>query len=122
MRPILPLLGLLAALALTACEETTHTVRYEVSGTARDVRVTYRNASGATEEQAGVPLPWSLEFTAETLDLLHVHAFNATLSGTVSCRVLIDDEVFKEATSTGAWTTASCGGLLFIDPTPTPRP
>ncbi len=122
MRLILLLLSLVAALALTACEKTSHTVRYEVNGTARDVRVTYRNASGAIEEQASVPLPWSLEFTAETFDWLHVHVFNATLSGTVSCKVLIDGQVFREAESTGGLTTASCGGLLLVDPTPTPTP
>jgi hypothetical protein len=122
MRHIRFLLSLFTALTLAACEKTTHTVRYEVSGTSRDARVTYVNASGATEEQASVPLPWNLEFTAETLDWLHVRVFNATLSGTVSCKVLIDGKVFKEATSSGAWTTASCGGLLPVDPTPTPTP
>jgi hypothetical protein len=112
----------LALLALTACQKTTHTVRYEVEGTAARVRVTYRNATGALEERTDVTLPWQYEFSAETLDPLTVRVFNPTEAGTVSCRILIDGEVFQEAESSGRLTTASCSGLLPLDPTPTPAP
>jgi hypothetical protein len=114
--------GCLALLALTACQKTSHTVRYEVDGTVAPVRVTYRNATGAMEEKAGITPPWSLEFSAETLDPLHVRVFNPNESGTVRCRILIDGEVFQEGESTGRLTTASCAGLVPLDPTPTPAP
>jgi hypothetical protein len=120
MKPLTLLVTLALALTLTACQRTEHSVRYEVDGTATNVRITYRNASGGDEQHTDIPLPWSTEFTAETLEWLHVRVSNITASGTVSCKILIDGEVFKEAESSGALTYASCGGLLPVEATPTP--
>jgi hypothetical protein len=111
-----------AGLMLAACQKTEHRVRYEVSGTAATVRLTYRNATGGDEQQTDVQLPWNMEFTAETLEWLHVRVTNTTTSGTVSCQILIDGEVFKQAESSGALTFASCSGLLPVEATPTATP
>jgi uncharacterized lipoprotein YajG len=121
LRPWFPLLLLsllCALLLLAACEVKTVNVRYEVSGTAATIGVTYRNATGAVE-QRDVQGSWSYDFQAKQGALVTLRAANKTTVGTVRCRVLIDGVVFKEAESEGAWKFVDCSGLI---PLPTPDP
>jgi len=106
-------------LLLLACEAQTHTIRYEVGGTAPQIAITYRNASGATE-QRDVQTAWSYEFQAQSGTLLTLRAVNKTSTGTVRCRVLIDGQVFKEGESEGAYKIVDCSGVIPF-PTPTPK-
>jgi hypothetical protein len=110
------LLCLIATALLTACEVQKHAVHYEVSGTAAEIGVTYRNASGATE-QRDVREPWSLDLQAQTGTLLILRAQNKTASGTVSCRIVVDGQVLKEGESSGAFKFVDCSGVI---PFPTP--
>jgi len=108
-------------LLLSACERRVHTVRYEVSGTAERIAISYQNDTGATE-QRDVRGVWQLTLQVETGEYVGVSAFNPTLEGTVSCRVLVDGIVMQRATSEGGFKTASCGGLAGLtNATPTPR-
>lgn len=116
--PILLLLLLGMLLLLAACEVKTVDVRYEVGGTAAEMNVTYRNASGAVE-QRDVQGSWSYDFQAKQGSLVTLRAANKTTSGTVTCRVLIDGVVFQEGESEGAWKFVDCSGLI---PLPTPEP
>ncbi len=104
---------------LTACEVQTHAIRFEVDGTAAQIGVTYRNATGALE-QRDIQGPWSMELQAKTGTLLTLRAVNKTNTGTVYCRILIDGQVFKEGESSGAFKVVDCSGLVPL-PTPTPR-
>jgi hypothetical protein len=115
------LLLLLAQVAglVASCAMRTVSVRLEVSGTAARTGITYRNATGATE-QRDVTAPWSYEFQAKTGDLLTLRAVNRTAEGTVKCRILIDGQLFKEGESTGPFKFVDCSGLIPL-PTPTPR-
>lgn len=113
------LLALVLSL-LTGCERRTHTVRYEVGGNAAQVALTYRNASGASEQRDDQP-PWSIEFAAETGAYLAVTAFNKTNSGTVSCKLYVDGRLVQEASSEGGYKLARCSALAGLEP-PTPTP
>lgn len=106
------------ALSLVACERQSHSVHYEISGTSSDIGVTYRNATGATE-QRNVAAPWYYDFQSESGEWVGLSASNHTLENTtVSCRVTIDGVLFKEATSEGALKFVDCSGLIPF-PTPT---
>ncbi len=114
------LLLCLAALGgLAGCEVRSHTVRYEVGGTAVEIGVTYRNASGALE-QRDIQSAWSMEFQAQTGAFLALNARNKTTSGSVSCRILIDGVVFKEGESSGAFKFVDCSGVIPF-PTAVPK-
>jgi len=116
--PLLLLVLLGALLLLGACEVKAVNVRYEVGGTAAEINVTYRNATGAVE-QRDVQGSWNYDFESKQGQLVTLRAANRTSSGTVTCRVLIDGVVFKEAESEGAWKFVDCSGLI---PLPTPEP
>lgn len=105
-------------LSLAACERQTHSIHYEVSGTSAEIGVTYRNATGATE-QRNITESWSYDFQSERGEWVSVRASNHTLENTtVGCRVTIDGVLFREATSEGALKFADCSGLIPF-PTPT---
>lgn len=111
-------LFLFITLSLVACERQSHSVHYEISGSSGDIGVTYRNATGATE-QRNVTAPWSYDFQSQSGEWLGLSAGNHTLENTtVSCRVTIDGVLFKEATSEGALKFVDCSGLIPF-PTPT---
>lgn len=116
--PMLVATLLIALLLLAACEVRTVNVRYEVSGTAATINVTYRNATGAVE-QRDVQGSWSYELQTKQGQLVTLRVTNRTASGTVACRVLVDGVVLKEGESEGAWKFVDCSGLI---PLPTPEP
>lgn len=113
-------LALAGALFLAGCEARSHTVTYQVGGSAPTVAVSYVNATGATE-QRDVRGGWSASFTATTWAHVRVTAFNPTPGGSVSCRLYVDGVLVQAATSEGAWKLASCGALAGVTgTTPTP--
>ncbi|MEM8533892.1 MAG: MmpS family transport accessory protein, partial [Chloroflexota bacterium] len=87
-------------LLLTACDQETHTIRYEVSGSTSNAHLSYQNESGGTEQVEVIP-PWSMDFTAQTWSHVAITAFNGRASGTVSCRLFFDGELVQEAESVG---------------------
>jgi hypothetical protein len=108
---------------LAGCAKTPHTVRYEVGGTAGTLALTYRNATGGTEQRDVAP-PWSAEFQTQGVTPVSITAFNKTREGRVTCRVLVDGKVIQEATSEGGFKLVRCNGLAGVlkAPTPTPAP
>lgn len=78
-------------------------VRYEVTGSATTVDVTYQNEDGGTSQVSDVSLPWSVTFTG---------AQNQGEIGTVTCTIYQDGEQFKQSTSSGAYVIASADGTL----------
>lgn len=109
-------------LLLTACEQETHTIRYEVSGSTSNAHLSYKNESGGTEQIEVIP-PWSMDFTAQTWTHVAITAFNGRPSGTVSCRLFFDGELVQEAESVGGYKWAHCGGLAgIVGEEATPQP
>ncbi|MEM7801262.1 MAG: MmpS family transport accessory protein [Chloroflexota bacterium] len=105
-------------LLLTGCEKEVHTIQYEVSGSAADMAINYRNESQG-HESYNVLSGWNKQFAAESYYYLSLNVRNRTAAGSVSCRILVDGEILSEATSDGAYKAAHCGGLP-VPPTPVP--
>lgn len=90
----------------------THDVRYEVTGSAQSVDLTYTNDTGGTSQQSAVPLPWSYSFKGDTLAFVDVSAQNTGETGTVIATIYRDGEMWKTSTSEGAYVIASASGAL----------
>lgn len=87
-------------------------VTYSISGTAPVVFVTYMNNSGGTE-QKDVKVPFKYEFSAKAGAMLSLVAQNKGASGSVTCQILVDGKVKKEATSEGGYVVVTCSDILF---------
>jgi hypothetical protein len=86
--------------------DTTHAVRYEVTGSADCVSMTYTNASGGTSQEADMAVPWSESFTAEDGEFLYISAQNKTEYGSVTVTIYVDNVPVETSTSSGAYVIA----------------
>jgi hypothetical protein len=75
-------------------------VRYEVSGSSTGVAdlIVFQTDSGQ-QRAVNARLPWSATFTSFGGQVFVV---SAQAQGTVSCRIIVDGNVVKEATASGA--------------------
>ena len=92
-------------------QPTTYSVTYKVSGSASEASMTYSNSSGGTEQKKTY-IPWQTSFTAEPSTFLYVSAQNQGDTGSVTCEIWVDGELYKTSTSSGAYTIASCSGSV----------
>lgn len=110
--------GCAAVFALFANEVSkesgkTVTIRYEVTGRARDVAISYSTWRGSDEsvsQETGVTLPWSKQVEAK--GFLKGGTLIVTLGsegGSATCSVVVGDGTPKTATASGAFASASCG-------------
>jgi hypothetical protein len=90
----------------------TYGVKYEVTGSAQSVDLTYQNEDGGTSQLSDVSLPWSLSFKGDALDFVYISAQNQGETGTVTATIYRDGEQFKSSTSSGAYVIASADGSL----------
>ncbi len=79
--------------------------------TGTSVDLTYTNASGDTEQQRGVRLPWEYAFTGTVGDV-YISAQDNGRSGMVTATIWINDHVYKQAKSTGAYVIATASGTV----------
>ncbi|MFF1644027.1 hypothetical protein [Streptomyces sp. NPDC058240] len=90
-------------------------ITYEVTGTAKDVTVTYptwRDGDLSTARLTLRTLPWAGE--TRTRGFTSGGSFAVTLGasgGEVACAVTVDDGTVRTATASGAFATATCGGF-----------
>lgn len=87
-------------------------LRYEVTGSAGTVNITYENLNGGISQVSGRQLPWSVTLTADPGDYVFLSAVNTGETGSVTVTIFDDGDVFKRATSEGAHVTASVSGNL----------
>ena len=97
----------------------THTVLYEVDGTARSTNVVLQTLSGSTQlNDMAVPLHnASKGTTGVTYQMASGHAVylsaqNAGGIGTITCRITVDGVVVAQNTSIGGYAIASCSGTV----------
>lgn len=84
-------------------------------GTETKASITYSNEDGGTE-QRDVPLPWEHTMTLGYFDHAYISAQKEHKSAvTITCQIIVDGEVWKEATSNAAYGIASCNGLVGTD-------
>ncbi|MEE1842634.1 hypothetical protein ABZ776_35260 [Streptomyces sp. NPDC007076] len=90
-------------------------IGYRVTGTAKDVTVTYptwRDGDLATARLTLRTLPWAGE--TRTRGFMNGGSFAVTLGpsgGEVACAVTVDDGTVRTATASGAFATATCDGF-----------
>jgi hypothetical protein len=93
---------------------TTHTITYQVVGTARSASITYENMQGGTE-QGDYKLPikkeWTYTGSVPAGQFLYISAQNDSESGTVTCQILVDGTVWKTSTSSGAYVICTASGM-----------
>lgn len=111
MKRLVPVLMIVSVLFL-GCDSLDDkvTIKYEATGTAARVNLTYENSSGNTEQRSNVPLPWSLEFTAHIDDFVYVSDQNQGATGTVTVKIRSEGKVIEEAISAGAYVIATASG------------
>ncbi len=107
-------LAVIIGVCLSAGNELSkdHDVKYEVTGSAQSVDITYQNEDGGTSQVSDASVPWSYTFTGETLNFVYVSAQNNGETGTVTVTIYKDGEQFKSSTSSGAYVIASASGSL----------
>jgi len=88
-----------------------HRIEYKLDGSARIAGVTYRNASGGTE-QMDVAVPAGTTFFAASVSFVYFSAQNKTASGDVHVMVLVDGRILQQATSSTAYGIATASGSV----------
>jgi len=88
------------------------TVVYRVSGDAQDARITYNTAGGgqsASDSNVNITSGWEKEVKVKGLFGAYIDVINGVNdSGTVSCQILVDDQVIAENSASGQLASASC--------------
>ncbi len=85
-------------------------VKYVVEGTADEVDVTYASVGGGTAQESNVSVPWEYTFKTERGEFLYISAQNCGKSGTVTVKIYVDEHLYKETTSSGAYVIATASG------------
>jgi len=85
-------------------------VIYEITGTASIVDVTLNNPTGGTEQYSEVTVPHQFTYSQFPDDFLYISAQNQGEYGSVTVTIYLNNEVFKTATSEGAYVIATASG------------
>ncbi|MFE2296036.1 hypothetical protein [Streptomyces sp. NPDC059452] len=109
--------GVVALLAKGVSDESERTVRirYEVTGTAEGVAISYstwRDGDMSTNQETARSLPWTKEVT--TKGFIKGGSLSVTLGqsgGKAACSVTVDDNAPRRATASGTFATATCSGF-----------
>ncbi len=88
-----------------------HRVEYILDGSAGVAGLTYRNASGGTE-QRDVKVPGAVNFSARSGQFVYFSAQNKSGKGTVHVRIQIDGRILQEATSNSPYGIATASGRV----------
>ena len=79
-----------------------YTIKYEVTGSASSVSLTFENSDGGTSQLSNISIPWSYSYTASYDTWAYCSAQNQSDNGSVTVKIYIDDVKNKESTSSGA--------------------
>jgi hypothetical protein len=90
------------------------TLTYVVEGTASQADLTWRNEQEGTQ-QAKVNIPHQIEYNVEPGYNAYISAQNSGESGTITCKIIINSELWRESTSSGAYKITTCSGLVGSD-------
>jgi hypothetical protein len=93
---------------------TTVTISYDATGTAKNATVTYSTFSdgGSADGQLDTTLPWHKDVRANGLGRGGVLSVTAGADGgTVTCKVTVDGAVRQTESASGAFATATCGNF-----------
>jgi hypothetical protein len=85
-------------------------VRYEVIGSSNSANILWFNAQGGIE-QGDYNLPFRKSFSFSNGEYVSLVATSYD-SGTVTCQIWVNDKLWRESTSSGAYSVVSCNGIL----------
>ncbi len=88
-----------------------HHVEYSIDGSARTAGLTYRNATGGTEQNE-VSLPKTFSFYARDGSFVYLSAQNKTGTGYVHVLITIDGRTLQEVTTGSAYGIATASGSI----------
>ncbi|CDZ90785.1 MmpS family transport accessory protein [Rhodococcus ruber] len=87
------------------------TVTYQVEGTGTGASVTYSGRDMNMAQETDVTLPWTKDVTIDGLGkFVSLTVTNNEDGGSITCRILADDAVVSEQTSSGPFASANCTG------------
>jgi hypothetical protein len=88
-------------------------IKYEITGSASRVDVTMQWSDGSTRQYSNVTVPATYEFKTWGYDgFVYLSAQNNGASGSVTCKIYHRDNLFKSATSNGAYVIATASGSI----------
>jgi hypothetical protein len=88
-----------------------HQVQYKVEGSAYKASLTYRNATGGTD-QITVKPPWVLTFAGQPGQFAYLSAQNTEDWGSIECTILLDGIAVRRANSNSPYGIASVSGTV----------
>lgn len=97
-------------IAFASCAEQSRNVNFKVTGSATDYFVTLTGPDGNTTQYGSVGSGTSWSAKAYEGNWVYLSAQNNTDQGSVTVTITVDGDVFKTATSTGAYVIASVDG------------
>ena len=89
-----------------------YSVRYEVTGTAESVLITYADEKGKIMQLNDIALPWKKIISVEKGDNLTLIAQNQKDTGSITVRIYIDGKLFKESSSSEPHGIANVTGTV----------
>jgi hypothetical protein len=95
----------------TACD-LYPSVEYKVTGNVSAVDITIENSSGGTSQYSDQSLPWSYSFESTSGSFVYVSAQNQDSSGSIEVSIYVDDDRWKDSSSSGGYCIATCSGSL----------
>jgi hypothetical protein len=89
-----------------------YNVRYEVTGTAESVLITYADEKGKIIQLSDIALPWKKIISVEKSSDLTLIAQNQKDNGSVNVRIYIDGKLYKESSSSEPHGIANVSGIV----------
>ncbi len=90
---------------------STYKVRYEIIGSTSAATVTWMNSQGGIE-QGEYTLPFRKNFSFDRGGYASIAAQNYYDSGTITCQIWVNDVLWRESSSSGAYSIALCNGFI----------
>lgn len=89
---------------------STPDVRYEVIGSSNSANILWFNAQGGIE-QGDYTLPFRKSFSFSNGEYASLTATSYN-SGSVTCQIWVNDKLWRESTSSGAYSVVNCNGFI----------
>lgn len=113
------LAGVLSILVVCGClllaavfqGASTYNVRYEITGSTSAATITWMNSQGGIE-QGDFRLPFQKSFSFDGGGYASLTAQNYYDSGSITCQIWVNDVLWRESNSSGAYSIALCNGIL----------
>ena len=94
---------------------TTYSVVYSVRCTSGKASLTYRKPDGSTEQRditVSFNGTWTQSYSFRPGQFAYISAQNRADSGAVTAKILVNNSVWREATSDGAYKIATVSGMI----------